>query len=194
MSTYTKVNDNEIVVDVKVSNILCNTIKQIMSNHVKTYAIDVVTIFTNESPVFGDIIVQRLGLVPVTIDPKDNDYKDIEFELNYEAKNTIEDIYSNSFSLVTKIGKEVPDGLLEKGIPLFYIHKGQKIHIKAIAKVSVGDDHAKWSPVCATTFKQIDTERCLLKIETTSSKTPIDTFNESIDILKEQVLRIAESV
>ncbi len=188
-STYTKKGDDTIFVTIHGSHIICNTIKQIMANHIPTYAIERVIIYENDSVISSDILCQRLGLIPVKMDPKKNNNMEIKFELDITANDTIVDVYTNDLT-----HNNLPTLLLEQNIQLSILKKNQRIKIEAFANVSTGDDHIKYSPVCAPTFSSIGPNKCILTIETKGAKDPLSIYNDSIDVLYDQLSSIVMTI
>ena len=179
--THTKLNEDTLLVVIEGSEQLCNTLRQIISNNVPTYAIEILTVEYNDSSIITEnILKQRIGLVPVIMNPKDNDYKDIDFSLDITSNEPIMNVYTNHFN----------SELLASNIQLSVLTHGQRLKIKAKAIVSTGDDHSKWSPVCAPTFIDLGQNLYSLRIESKGSRKPDIIYNEAIDILHNQLLDI----
>lgn len=196
---YDQINDSIIKVTMPVNHVLCNTVKQIMANDIPTYAIERVVVYKNDSVITSDILCQRLGLVPIKVDPKDTtniyslENREIKFVLSITCTEPIMHIYTNDL-VVEDLEGEYTNDIITKDIHLSTLTKGQQIEIECYAIVSTGSDHIKWSPVCAPTFVVNGPNSCTLTVESSGSRKPLDIYNESVDKLIDQLNDIAYTI
>jgi DNA-directed RNA polymerase II subunit RPB3 len=145
-----------------------NSLRRIMIAEVPTIAIDLVEIYANTTVLADEFIAHRLGMVPLTsLDAMQMKYTrdcdcvnycrkcSVELELKAECRGeylevTSKDLRSNN-PKVEAIKSSVPGE--DSGILLVKMRKGQKLHVKCVAKKGTGKEHAKWSPTCGVAFE-----------------------------------------
>ncbi len=177
---------------------LCNTLKHIITNDIPCYAIDIVTVYENNSVITDDMLSLRLGLIPIKLDPR-VDIKELEFSIDVEydknkSDNGMHIIYSNDITLTNVIPGLAPvTDIIQQNIPISVLCPGQKLQITATAIVSTGYEHAKWSTVCAPFFDKRD-NKYYLKIEPVGSRSSQSIYNESIDILLKQIQNVIVNI
>jgi DNA-directed RNA polymerase II subunit RPB3 len=157
-------------------------------------AIDLVEIENNTSVLHDEFLAHRLGLIPLkssTVD-KFNYTRDcsctdhckecsVEFSLHVTCSDATQEVGSRD--LITPHPDVVPvhsDVAMEDfhrsdkddhGIVLVKLRKGQELKLRAIAKKGVGKEHAKWSPVCCSTYQfEPDIQLKQSRLETLTSK------------------------
>lgn len=153
---------------------LANALRRIMLIEVPAMAINDVVIIENSSVLYDEMIAHRLGLIPLRTDidsynlPEDCSCESefgcnlcrVALTLEVEAKETIKTIYSSDLK------SENPDVVpVSSSIPIVKLAPEQKIKLEAYARLGKGKDHAKWQPVCMSTYKympqiEIDSGEC----------------------------------
>ena len=128
-----------------------NALRRIMMSEVPVLAIDDVTIFENNSPLYDEMVGHRLGMVPIKTDLRT--FK-LPSECTCKGKGCPR--CQVSFTLVKKGPCTVYSGDLKPSdpkttvvdgkIPITKLNEGQKIKIEAIAMLGQGKEHAKWQP------------------------------------------------
>jgi DNA-directed RNA polymerase alpha subunit len=79
------------------------------------------------------------------------------------------------------------DGV-ETPISILTLEKGQSIKFRASAKLGIGKNHAKWSPVSIATYQlSKDENEFDFKVETLGGITPVDILKTAIQVLKTKV-------
>lgn len=151
-----------------------NAIRRIMMAEVPTMAIEDVMMFENTSVMYDEILVHRLGLIPLKTDlksyimPKDCDCKSelgcnrcrASFTLDVKAVEKPRIVYSKD------IRPEDPDVKpSSEEIPIVKLGPGQTLKFEAYARLGIGSDHAKWQPVSACTHRfrpivKVDLKKC----------------------------------
>ena len=128
-----------------------NALRRIITNSVPTLAIDEVTIKTNSSALYDEIVAHRLGLVPLKSDLKSytlhTDCKckgegceHCQVHLKLKAKGPCI-VYSGD--LKSQDPKIVP--AIDK-IPITKLLEGQELDIIATAVLGQGSEHIKFAP------------------------------------------------
>ncbi|KAH9856839.1 insert subdomain of RNA polymerase alpha subunit [Lenzites betulinus] len=153
---------------------IANAFRRILIAEVPTIAIEDVFVWNNTSVIHDEVLAQRLGLVPLSVDPAifssrlpgdiPYDRNTLVFQLDVECsrdqKGNIVNEYVRSGDL-----KWVPQGEQEsvfgelvptatnKDIVLAKLRPGQVINVELHAIKGVGKEHAKWSPVATATYR-----------------------------------------
>ena len=141
---------------------MLNVLRRIMLTEVPVMAIDEVIILKNDSPLYGEIISHRLGLIPLKTDlevyklPKECECEGYgcplcQVSLTCEVTNTTNaslDIYSGD--LKSNDPKIVP---VNNFIPIVKIDKNDQVIIEAYAVLGLAKDHAKWQAVSNVAFR-----------------------------------------
>jgi DNA-directed RNA polymerase alpha subunit len=152
-----------------VSVQMANAIRRTIISRVPSYAINMVCIKQNDSVYGDDIIVHRLGLVPLMHVAGDAH----DFTLNATGPRKVysgDIVFNKSFDVVYK------------NILLFELGACETVEVCGEVEKGTGEENAKWSVSCGTTYKKVDDDVVLFHIETTVGS-PRDVFNTAIDIL-----------
>lgn len=153
---------------------IMNTLRRIMLAEVPCMAVEDVMIIENSSVLQDEILVHRLGLMPLTTDLESYNLPEqcackSEFgcnlcraalTLDVEAKGSIMTVYSRDLTPDNPDIKPVSDD-----IPIVKLAPNQKIKLEAYARLGKGKEHAKWQPVSLCAYKHlpkifIDWDRC----------------------------------
>ncbi|KAA6390673.1 MAG: DNA-directed RNA polymerases I and III subunit RPAC1 [Streblomastix strix] len=161
---------------------IVNALRRVLIADVPTVAVETVLIQNNTSVIPDEILAHRLGLIPLNIDPSLLQYKKPEDQRTWEntvvfklkvqctaKKNAnvgLDDkfkynnsqVLSSDFVWVPEGGQQelfkdkapapvIPDILIAKLGPK------QEIDIELHAIKGCGKTHAKWSPVCTSTYR-----------------------------------------
>jgi DNA-directed RNA polymerase subunit D len=121
-----------IVNDINVS--LANAIRRSV-NEIPVLAIDEADVYKNDSALYDEIIVHRLGLIPLKNQKMKGD-QSVEMKFKVKGKGERTDVLS----------KELGDAVIYPDMPIVILSEGQEIEIVARAKVGFGINHAKFSP------------------------------------------------
>lgn len=171
------VNKNDFSMQLIIEDVdvpLMNALRRILLAEVPSMAIDEVVVIENSSLLHDEILVHRLGLIPLKTDldsynlPEECPCKS-EFgcnrcraalTLDVEATDGVKTVYSGHLMPENPEIRPISDG-----IPLVKLAPGQKIRLEAYARLGRGMDHAKWQPVSLCVYKylpriRIDESRC----------------------------------
>jgi len=141
---------------------LVNGLRRAVISEVPCMAIDEVVVIENSSILQDEIIVHRLGLIPLKTDldsynlPEECPCKSefgcnlcrVTLTLEAEAKEGTRTVYSGELT------SENPDIIpVNDKIPIIKLAKEQRLRLEAYARLGKGKDHAKWQPVSMCTYK-----------------------------------------
>jgi len=135
-----------------------NSIRREMMSGVPTLAIEDVRIYDNTSVLFDEMLVHRLGLIPLRTDLPSHVPKDqcscqgagcptctATYTLSVEGPRTV---YSND--LIPQDSTSAP---VHENVPIVKLNEDQKVVVEARAHLSTGKNHAKWQPTTACGYK-----------------------------------------
>jgi len=146
---------DDITLEIKVSGTssqFMNLLRRCLIARVPTIAIDDVIILENSSIMYDEMLAHRLGLIPLKADIlslKDDTVAYFRCEVAAEEGDRM--VYSRD--LVPSDPNIVP---AYDTIPIVKLAKGQKVSFEAIARVKKGYQHARFQPVSACAYKQLD--------------------------------------
>ncbi len=131
----------------ETSPAMMNAMRRVSMHHIPVLAVEDVGIIENSSPLFDEVIAQRLGQVPLVFDADKFDSREEcdceEGCSNCEARFTLKAEGPGkvvSGDLVSESGEV--DVLYDK-IPITILDENQAIDIEATAVLSTGKDHSK---------------------------------------------------
>ncbi|RLE52247.1 MAG: DNA-directed RNA polymerase subunit D [Candidatus Methanomethylicota archaeon] len=151
-----------------------NALRRIMIAEVPCMAIEEVVILNNTSPIFDEILANRLSLIPLKTDlerfnlPEECDCGgvgcpkcQVTFVLDVEAKEGPKVVYSGD--LVSSDPEVVP---VSDKIPIAKLASNQRILLEAYARLGIGKRGAKWQPVSACAYKympriEVNRDKCI---------------------------------
>lgn len=174
----THLTEDEMEFDlIGVDASLANAFRRILIAEVPTMAIEKVRLFQNTSVIPDEVLVHRVGLLPLRVDPRLFQYLDttkpphekntLVFTLDVKCtRNTAagaSDPYVNGTVMSSAINW-VPQGKQEKflgltapiiqpDIVLAKLRPGQSIEFECHAVKGIGASHSKWSPVATASYR-----------------------------------------
>ena len=185
-----------------------NALRRIMISELPVLAIEDVDVFENNSPLYDEILAHRLGLIPITTDPKSYDMQaDCTCKGKGCSKCTV------SFALTKKGPCTVYSGDLkssdkdavpaDSGIPITKLGEKQKIKLEATALLGVGKDHAKFQPgvISYEYFSEgkgkdvkFKDDKFIFHIESNGSMKPEQIVSEAAKILAERAKEFEKEI
>ncbi|OCH88520.1 insert subdomain of RNA polymerase alpha subunit [Obba rivulosa] len=159
---------------------IANALRRIMIAEVPTMAIEHVYIWNNTSVIHDEILAQRLGLVPLGVDPRTFEFRTpsdaptdrntLVFRLNVACERvksaprgsasafTHEHVKSGDLEWVPQgeqaaVFADKPPAPTNKEIVLAKLRPGQEVEMELHAIKGVGKEHAKWSPVATASYR-----------------------------------------
>ncbi|KAI8612509.1 DNA-directed RNA polymerase [Chytriomyces sp. MP71] len=162
---------------------IANAFRRCLISEVPTVAIENVFVLNNTSIVHDEILAQRLGLVPIKVDPRLFQFKALDeeatdlntlvFKMSVKAKpiskatkaehgDIIADDNTNVLSkdLIWEAQgdqeyrlAEDPPRPVHNDIVLAKLRPGQEIDLEVHCQKGIGKEHAKWSPVATASYR-----------------------------------------
>lgn len=158
-----------------------------MISNVNTLAIDTVIIEENNGILADEVIAHRIGLIPIRqTGQRQTEYTfelNVEFDPEKTDDNEIQTVYSGDLKFHSDDLKLVHDDII-----LTKLYRGHILKLKGFAVWSNGAEHAKWSPSCGTSYKEISENNYEFHIESTGALEPKDILIQSLNILKNKLL------
>lgn len=142
-----------------------NSLRRIIISEVPSMTIDEVMIVENTSALFDEVLVHRLGLIPIVTDLESYVLPSecacsgsgcpqcqVILTLNKEATEGGTTVYSGD--LESQDPKAIP---ASDKIPIIRLAKGQRLVLEAYARLGIGREHARYQPVsgCSYRYKPI---------------------------------------
>ena len=163
-----RLTDDDIEFDmIGIDPSLANAFRRILISEVPTMAIERVYIANNTSLIQDEVLSHRLGLIPISADPRLFEYPDNAGD-NRNEKNTI------VFKLHVACHKGQPR-MTVRSDQLKWLPNGSEliaedaklseIELEAHAVKGVGRTHAKWSPVSTAWYRMLPEVVLLENIE-----------------------------
>ncbi|KAI0333208.1 insert subdomain of RNA polymerase alpha subunit [Cubamyces sp. BRFM 1775] len=153
---------------------IANAFRRILIAEVPSIAIEDVFVWNNTSVIHDEVLAQRLGLIPLNVDPALFEFRlpgdipydrntlvfqlDVECSRNRKGEIVNEYVKSGDLKWVPQgeqesvFGDAVP-AATNKDIVLAKLRPGQVINMELHAIKGVGKEHAKWSPVATATYR-----------------------------------------
>nr|QBK91202.1 MAG: RPB3 subunit of eukaryotic RNA polymerase II [Pithovirus LCPAC202] len=195
---------------------VANGLRVAMMDKVPSMAINVVNVMENESVLPDEIIVHRLGLVPLEshqVDdyvfpnqcncsgqcPKCSATIYLKIKSNHSGPSLLRQITSLdlTFSNDQKI-KPVSHQILgkEAGVVILPLKNNQNLNLKCFATKGYGSQHAKWSPVSKVVYwpdekDKSDNPRFYFSIETIGTLTVMELLKSACKILATESINIS---
>ncbi|ORY45438.1 DNA-directed RNA polymerase [Leucosporidium creatinivorum] len=150
---------------------VANALRRIVISEVPTVAIETVYVWNNTSIVQDEVLAQRLGLIPLAIDPRKLQLKQARCERRKDVKKGELDpakIYTGADVLSSQIEFDPKGSQAESfaqnppraavgGILLAKMRGGQEIVAELHCNKGIGKEHAKWSPVATASYRLLPT-------------------------------------
>ncbi|KAK1948557.1 DNA-directed RNA polymerases II [Phytophthora citrophthora] len=156
---------------------VANAIRRVMISEVPTLAIDLVSIEVNTSVMTDEFLAHRLGMIPLNFDGGLENFRQrfvysqdcdcdencpncsVEFTLDVTADNGVLSVTSEALKSsdpyirpVNFSSEEELNNTQDTGVIIAKLGPGQRLRLSAIAKLGIGKEHAKWSPVAVATY------------------------------------------
>ncbi|MEM0026355.1 MAG: DNA-directed RNA polymerase subunit D [Ignisphaera sp.] len=155
---------------------LLNVIRRYSLAKVPTYAIDEVTVVSNTSAMFDEMLAHRLAMIPIrseesvdrllevdidtckkcSLDSDERPSKDlcdkcfVNMFLEIEAHDNEVTVYSGDIKSEDPYVKPVYDN-----IPIVVLAPGQRVALEIRARIGRGLEHAKWSPATVSVTRHL---------------------------------------
>nr|QBK90915.1 MAG: RPB3 subunit of eukaryotic RNA polymerase II [Pithovirus LCPAC201] len=199
------------------SHPIANELRVTMMDKVPSMAIDVVNVMKNESVLMDELIVHRLGLIPLESHQVDNYEFPDQCHCSGQCSKCSAVIYLqikstniNNLSWLRSITcrdlkpsndhqiKPVKHNVLgkEEGIVIVPLRNDQTLDFECFATKGYGSQHAKWSPVSKVVYwpddqDKSDNPRFYFSIETIGSLTVLELLKSACKILATKSINIS---
>jgi len=150
---------------------LVNAFRRILIAEVPTIAISRVTISQNTGALQDENLAHRLGLVPISTEPndlkwkgKDHDFTE-ENSIKFVLKTSCDDaqgklsVYSRDLQWVplgpqqAAFYKDHPPRPVVDDILITQLRSSGEVECECLCEKGIGQEHAKWSPVCTASYR-----------------------------------------
>lgn len=162
-----------------------SALRRSLLRDVETLAVEYAEIYENTSALYDELLVHRLGLIPLVTPPGEfvpprecacegEGCSNCEANLSLQAEAPDEGdvvVYSGDIA-----GDAEPT---DPGIPVVKLRDGQRLLLKATARLGRGSEHAKWSGVVAPAVKERD-DGLELSFETDGSMGPDELLRRAV--------------
>ena len=177
-------DDQKIVVEISGVNVaFVNALRRILLSEVPTWAIETVDIYKNTSVLHDEIIVHRLGLIPIQFD-------DDEQQQSPQPPTFVLNVKGTDHTPLSVYAKDLQSSqnvtLPHESILLAKLGKDQEIHLKATCAQGIGQTHGKWSPVSTVFYSCVD-DHYIFTVETVGQYSPEALIIKALDILKNKI-------
>jgi DNA-directed RNA polymerase, alpha subunit/40 kD subunit len=166
----------------KISGInpqLANLIRRVLIARTPTLAIDDVLIIDNTSVMYDEMLAHRIGLIPIKTDILSlKEDTTVNFRLEVTAEKDDVMVYSGDLKSLDPNYK-----IAFENIPICKLAKGQRIFLEAIARVKTGNIHARFQPVAACAYKQVNEDTFIFSFESTGIDEPEKILLKAIDVI-----------
>lgn len=187
---------------------IINSIRRILISEIPSYSLDTIELKKNNTIMNDEYLAHRIGLIPFTFVENEDNFRNQEdcncingcekchlYFLLEKENNTNEllPVYSSDFQLESNKNyniKPVEYKNFKNGILICYLDKNESISLRCRIHKGIGKDHAKWSCVSNTSFKEISSIKIMknkLSEEETNkviSSCPVNLFYQEDGILK----------
>jgi DNA-directed RNA polymerase subunit D len=177
-----------------VDSAFMNSLRRIIVAEVPAMAIDEVVVIENSSMLHDEILVHRLGFIPLRTDldsynlPEECSCKSelgcnlcrASLTLNVEAQEDIKTVYSGDLTSENPNVKPVSEK-----IPIVKLVPGQHLKLEAYARLGKGEKHAKWQPVSLCVYKHFP------KVKINEKE--CDSCGKCVDVCPKRLLSISEA-
>jgi hypothetical protein len=173
-------NEEELVMQLLCEQHIVNAIRRVILAEVPTMAIDRVDIATQNTYMIDEMLVHRLGLIPILVDPAPFvPYTDCEcsngceqcsvpMTLSVKGRNT----YSHDL-----------DGAVMRDILLAPLKPNDEIQLRCMATKGTPKQHAKWASTSVCTFIP-EGDEYVFTIESVGQLRPERIFIDALSILE----------
>jgi DNA-directed RNA polymerase subunit D len=174
-----------------------NALRRTMMMEIPTMAIEIVDFIKNDSVLNDEILAHRLGLIPLSFDPKLYNLKEeckcggkgcslcqVKFVLRKKGPCMV---YSRDLKSNAPDVKPVYEN-----IPIVELFEDEELELEAYAQLGFGKDHAKWQGAIVG-FKK-ENKKFIFNLESACGLTSEQIFLLSIDQLKKRTKEFLKQI
>ncbi len=182
-----------------ITTAMAGELRRIMVSEVPTMAIEMAHINKNDSVLWDEILAHRLGLIPLTFDPK-------YFRRREDCTCKGKGCSHCQVSLVLKKGKT---GIVYSGdlkstdkrvkpvyekIPIVELMDNQELELEAIAQIGTGREHAKWQAAVVGLKTDSKKNEFTFMVESVCGLTSEEIVKQSLEILDNKLKEFTKGV
>lgn len=181
------VEENDEVLKIKLTDAneaIANSLRRAMMVKVPTLAAKHLEVTVNDSPLFDEILANRVGQVPFTIPENIDEDDTVHLALKQEGPTTVtaNDIQANNDE-----AEPVNDAKLTR------LKEDQKLEFEAEAELNTGEAHAKHQGGTVG-YEKTDEGDFLFRIESTSGYENKELLERAIEEIKSDLNEFEERV
>lgn len=192
---YLKKEDKKARFAVKgISFPLANAIRRAMMTYVPSMAVDSITVYENTSPLYEEMIAQRIGLVPLGTDLKTYSLRE---ECKCKGKGCARcqatfileksgPGFAYSGDMKARDPKTKP--VFDK-IPIVKLGEGQKLKMEMTARLGFMTEHAKFQGSLAS-YKQLSDKDFEFFVESYNNLSAKEIIDIALDALEERAAEL----
>ncbi len=187
----TEQNESKIEFTLEDADVpFANAMRRIMMVEVPTLAVEWVDFHGNTSAMYDEVVAHRLGLIPITFDPKMYNFTEecvcegkgcsqcqVYFVLDKKGPCVI---YSGDLKSTDETVK-----LIDPGFPIVELLEGQNLKFDAIAQLGKGETHIKWqASIAAYKYTKNNDTKFNFVVETVSGLEPSYIVQKAAEIIE----------
>lgn len=176
-----------------------SAVRRSLIRDAETLAVDEVEMYENTSVMYDETIAHRLGLVPLRTEPGEFvPQGECSCEgggcSNCEARLSLQAEAPDDGSLTVYSGDVTGDvEVADPDIPVARLHDGQRLLLKATARLGQGADHVKWSGAVAPAIEETD-EGTAVAFETDGSMEADELLEKAVEKQVEKLDDLLETL
>jgi len=181
------VEENEEVLKLKLTDAneaIANSLRRAMMVKVPTLATKTLEISANDSPLFDEILANRVGQIPFTIPQNVEEGDTVHLALKQEGPTTVT---ANDISANNDEAEPVNDAKITE------LDEDKKLEFEAEAELQTGETHAKHQGGTIG-YEKTNEGEFLFRIESTSGYSNKDLLQAAIDVIREDLAEFEERV
>ena len=184
-------NESKIAFTLEDADVpFANAMRRVMMVEVPTLAVEWVDFHENTSAMYDEVVAHRLGLIPITFDPKMYNFTEecvcegkgcsqcqVYFVLDKKGPCAI---YSGDLKSTDETVKPI-----DPGFPIVELLDGQNLKLDAIAQLGKGEAHIKWqAAIAAYKYAKNNDTKFNFTVETVSGLEPSYIVQKAAEIIE----------
>jgi DNA-directed RNA polymerase II subunit RPB3 len=174
-------SDTEFDFIANIDASMANALRRTIINGLRSIVIDTVTIKENDSNLCDEMIVQRLGLIPLKKTDKDDPTTEYKIKLEEVGPKRV---YSRDIVFPPGIEPVSPNTII------LNLGPGEWIKLTGVTEEGNAFDkeHAKFSVSCGTAYEKLSDNSFHMHVETTGTISAKDALLKAIQVLKDELV------
>lgn len=163
---------------------IANSLRRSMMVKVPTLAIKELEITVNDSPIFDEILANRMGQVPFTIPQNIDEDDTVHIAVKQEGPTRVK---------AENIQTDNEEAEPVQNAEITQLKEGQKLELEGTAVLNTGETHAKHQGGTVG-YEKTGEGEFLFRIESTSGYSNEELLQEAIKSIKEELNQFEEKV